>query len=104
MLSTILACLLIAATLAHYVVRNPQDPNHFDTVGQVNFQGGHACKTKPKIGSASSIAEVHAQLAAPGPSSRRRASSHTCLSPRAARRSCAPPSRTPIRSRRSVPA
>jgi hypothetical protein len=59
------ARLLIAATSAHYVVRTPQAPNHFDTVGQVNFQGGHACKTKPSIASASSIPEVRAKLAAP---------------------------------------
>lgn len=53
------ACLLIAAASAHYVERQPQSPNHFDTVGQVNFQGGHACKTRPTIAAASTLDEVH---------------------------------------------
>jgi hypothetical protein len=62
MLSTTVACLLIVAASANYVVRGPQDPNHFDTVGQVNFQGGHACLTKPKIASVSNEAELRAAV------------------------------------------
>jgi hypothetical protein len=52
------ATLLLAAAAAHYVERQPQSPNHFDTVGQVNFQGGHACLTRPTIASASTEEEL----------------------------------------------
>lgn len=92
---------LIAWASAHYVERQPQSPNHFDTVGQTNFQGGHPCITRPTIASASTIDEVLAPPA--GLASRRRAWPDPCLSLRAACRSCAPPSRAPTRSRPSVP-
>ena len=43
-----LLCALIGSAAA-LESRGPKARNYFDTVGAVNFQGSHACKTTPTI-------------------------------------------------------
>lgn len=51
------ACVLLG-TASAFESRAPQAPNYYDTVGTVNFQGGHSCKTRPTVGSTHNEEEV----------------------------------------------